>query len=105
MIFIMLYFFVKKVVNMDLKEIELEINKLKERNKKVELDKEWESSWLRKFIVAFSTYIIVVIYSVFVNRDGNIYLNCLVPVIGFVLSTMSVNFIKKIWIKQKIKVK
>ncbi len=27
---------------MELKELEIEINKLKERNKRVELDKEWD---------------------------------------------------------------
>lgn len=33
---------------MELKELEEEVLKIKERNKRVELDKAWETSWTRK---------------------------------------------------------
>ena len=36
---------------MDNKEIENEIEKIKLRNKKVELDKAWETSWVRKICI------------------------------------------------------
>lgn len=36
---------------MELKELENEIAKIKERNKKVELDKAWETSWTRKICI------------------------------------------------------
>lgn len=87
---------------MDLKELEIEINKLKERNKRVELDKKWEGSFLRKFLIAIFTYIVVILFSIFVNKEGNIFLNCLVPVIGFILSTQSMTLAKKLWLKNKI---
>ena len=48
---------------MDNKELENEIVKIKERNKKVELDKAWETSWTRKMCIGILTYIVVVIYS------------------------------------------
>lgn len=33
---------------MDIKEVEQEVNNIKKRNKRVELDKKWETSWTRK---------------------------------------------------------
>ena len=44
-------------------KIEKEIEKIKERNKKVELDKAWETSWTRKICIMILTYIVVIIYS------------------------------------------
>ena len=37
---------------MELKELEEEIKKIKERNKKVELDKAWETSWVIGFTLS-----------------------------------------------------
>ena len=62
--------------------IEKEINDIKERNKRVELNKEWETSWTRRICIMVLTYIVV---------------SSLVPVIGFTLSTLSLNAIRKIW--------
>ncbi len=36
---------------MELKELEEEVLKIKERNKRVELDKAWETSWTRKICI------------------------------------------------------
>ena len=82
---------------MELKEIEQEINQIKERNKRVELDKKWETSWTRKICIMILTYIVVVIYSYIVRNYDKIFLSSLVPVIGFTLSTLSLKYIRKIW--------
>ena len=74
---------------MELKELEEEIVKIKERNKKVELDKTWETSWTRKICIMILTYIVVIIYSYVIKEFDNIFLSSLVPVIGFTLSTLS----------------
>ena len=42
---------------MELKEIEERINRIEERNKRVELDKSWETSWTRKVCIMILTYI------------------------------------------------
>ena len=86
---------------MDNKELEKEILKIQERNKKVELDKEWETSWTRKICIGILTYIVVVIYSHLINRINNIWLSSLVPVIGFILSTFSLKLVRNIWEKNK----
>ena len=46
-----------------MKKVEEEIKEIKERNKRVELDKKWETSLTRKVCIAILTYIVVVIYS------------------------------------------
>ena len=68
---------------MDLKQ---EIEKIKERNKRVELDKKWETSLTRRILIVILTYIVVVIYSFSIDKINNILLSSLVPVFGFVLS-------------------
>ena len=86
---------------MEIKEIEQEINQIKERNKRVELDKKWETSWTRKICIMILTYIVVVIYSYIVRNYDKIFLSSLVPVIGFTLSTLSLKYIRKIWENNK----
>lgn len=86
---------------MDNKELENEILKIKERNKKVELDKAWETSWLRKICICVLTYIVVVTYSIIIEKITNIWLSSLVPVIGFTLSTLSLKIVRTIWEKNK----
>ena len=66
---------------MDLNEIEKEIEKIKQRNKKVELDKKWETCWTRKICICILTYIVVIIYSYVIRNYDKIFLSSLVPVI------------------------
>lgn len=81
-------------------DLEKEINEIKERNKRVELDKAWETSFTRKLCICILTYIVVVIYSYIIKNFDNIWLSSLVPVIGFTLSTLSLKFVRKIWEKR-----
>lgn len=81
--------------------LEEEIEKIKERNRKVELDKAWETSLVRKLCICILTYIVVVIYSIMINRITSVWLSSLVPVIGFTLSTLSLKLIRNIWEKNK----
>lgn len=86
---------------MELKKLEEEIVKIKEKNKKVELDKDWETSWTRKICIMILTYIVVIIYSYVIKEFDNIFLSSLIPVIGFTLSTLSLGLVRKIWEKGK----
>jgi len=62
-------------------DIEKEIINIKERNKRVELDKRWETSWTRKICICILTYIVVVAYSFVIRLYDNVLLSSLVPVI------------------------
>lgn len=83
-----------------MKELEKEIEIIKERNKRVEKDKAWETSWTRKICIAILTYMLVVCYTFVITEINNVFLSSLVPVIGFFLSTLSLKVIRNIWEKQ-----
>ena len=83
------------------KDLVKEIEKIKERNKRVETDKAWETSWMRKISIAVLTYIVVILYSYLIRNVSNIFLSSLVPVLGFLLSTLSLKLIRKIWEKKR----
>ena len=82
---------------MEDKEIQKEIEKIKERNNRVELDKKWETSLTRKITIMLITYIIVLTYSFVIKSVNNIFLSSLIPVFGYVLSTLPLKIIRKIW--------
>ena len=77
--------------------VEEEIKKIKDRNKRVELDKKWETSITRRICICILTYIVVIIYSYLIRKTNNILFSSLVPVIGFTLSTFSLKVIRRIW--------
>lgn len=80
-------------------DLEKRIKDIEVRNKRVELDKKWETSWTRRICIMILTYIVVVIYSHLIMKSNNIYLSSLVPVIGFTLSTLSLKLVRNIWEK------
>ena len=84
---------------MELKDVENEIEEIKTRNARVELDKKWETSGTRKICICILTYIVVIVYSYIDRNYDNIFLSSLVPVIGFTLSTLSLKFVRKMWEK------
>ena len=80
-------------------DLEKEINEIKARNKRAELDKAWETSFTRKICICVLTYVVVVLYSYITRYFDNIFLSSLVPVMGFTLSTLSLKFVRRIWEK------
>ncbi len=76
-----------------------ELEAIKERNRKVEADKAWEISKIRRSIIAIMTYFIVVLFLYLIHAPYP-WLNALVPVLGFILSTLTLSAIKKRWIKK-----
>ena len=82
------------------KDLAKEVEAIKARNKRVETDKAWETSWTRRVCIMVLTYIVVVLYSLTISKVQNIWLSSLVPVIGFTLSTLSLGLIRKFWEKR-----
>ncbi len=81
-----------------LKQLETEINKIKERNKKVESDKAWETSWTRKIVIAGVTYVTISLFLFITNFDKP-WEGAIVPTIGFILANMSIPIFKNLWMK------
>ena len=83
-----------------MKELEQRIAKIEKRNKRVETDKAWETSWTRRICIMVLTYLVVVAYSYIIREYDNILLSSLVPVLGFLLSTLSVKAVRRLWEKK-----
>lgn len=83
----------------DLQQLKNDIEQIKQRNARVEADKAWETSLARKILVAVLTYIVVVLFFS-VAKLPKPFINAIVPTLGFVLSTLSVPFFKKLWLKR-----
>lgn len=82
--------------------IEERIEIIEARNKKVEADKAWETSIVRRIIIAILTYVLIGIYLSFLKVISP-WLNAMVPVVGFILSTLIIQKIKNIWIDKRFK--
>lgn len=80
--------------------IDLQIQRILERNKRVEEDKRWETSWMRKISIAVVTWILAVVFLTLIDAE-NAFLAALVPTGGYVLSTLSALPIRKYWEKYK----
>ncbi|MGE5042471.1 MAG: hypothetical protein ACM3IJ_06255 [Candidatus Levyibacteriota bacterium] len=83
----------------NLQELEQKIEKIEKRNKSVEADKAWETSITRKILIAVFTYIAIALYLGFIVGI-NPWVNAIVPSVGFLLSTLTLPFFKKLWVEK-----
>lgn len=80
------------------KDILQRVEAIEERNKKVEKDKAWETSFTRRLLLFIFTFLAIGIYMNAIGIDSP-WLNAIVPSVGFLLSTLALPFFKKIWSK------
>lgn len=73
------------------------IERIEKRNRKVELNKAWEGSYARRFLIVAFTYISIGLYMWVIGVDRPL-LNAVIPSIGFTLSTLTLPFFKQWWI-------
>lgn len=81
-------------------DLEQEIQNIKERNQKVEVDKAWERSYIRRLFIAAMTYAIALVWLLMIH-DSVPLLKAFIPAIGYILSTLSLPFVKNWWAKNK----
>jgi len=81
-----------------IKNLEERIRKIEERNARVEADKAWEYSAARKALIVIFTYLAIGFYFQYLGIE-NAWLSAIVPAAAFLLSTLTLPFLKKIWIK------
>lgn len=81
-----------------MESVEQRMQKIEERNQKVEMDKAWEISWTRRILLVVFTYLAIGIYmrAIDISRP---WLNAVVPAVAFMLSTLTMPFFKKLWLK------
>ncbi|MBI2637710.1 MAG: hypothetical protein HYW88_02310 [Candidatus Sungbacteria bacterium] len=85
-----------------MENLEQKIQKIEERNRGVENDKAWETSWTRRILLTIFTYLAIGVYmwTIDISRP---WLNAVVPAVAFMLSTLTMPFFKKLWLKIKEK--
>ena len=85
-------------------DLEERIRVIEERNARVTYDKVWETSWTRRGLIAGITYVCAFILLNILGHEGA-WKHALVPVMGYILSTLSLPPVKKLWIERKMKLK
>lgn len=80
--------------------IEKEIEKIKERNERVEADKAWELSNTRRMVIGVSIYLLSAIVFLGIKAPDP-FVNAIIPAVGFVLSTATFPIFKELWIKNR----
>ncbi len=81
-----------------IQDLEKEIDLIKQRNRRVETEKAWETSWTRRIIVLVLTYLVISLFFLFAGVSRP-FINAIVPALAFVLSTASVPIFKNFWLK------
>ncbi|OGY51804.1 MAG: hypothetical protein A2951_01410 [Candidatus Buchananbacteria bacterium RIFCSPLOWO2_01_FULL_56_15] len=82
--------------------LEQRVRRLEDRNKKVEADKAWETSWARRTLLTLFTYLAMGVYLRAIGI-GSPWLNAVVPAVAFMLSTLTMPFFKHGWLGSKNK--
>ena len=80
-------------------DIEKEIEQIRKRNLRVEADKAWEVSWIRRGLVAILTYFVVVVFFYFAGLPDP-FVNSIMTALAFILSTLTLQALKRVWIKK-----
>lgn len=76
-----------------------DLEQIKERNSRVSAEKAWETSWTRRSIIIIGTYVIIGTYLKYLNV-ADAWFHALVPAIAYMLSTLSLGFLKRLWINK-----
>lgn len=77
-------------------DLESRVHAIELRNARVELDKSWETSKTRRFAIVLLTYFFAVLFMYQIGVD-DFALAAIVPTVGFFLSTLGLNYIRRLW--------
>lgn len=83
-----------------IEKLEKEVEKIKERNLRVETNKAWEVSWTRRVFIAVSTYILILIFLIIIKVDSP-FLSAFIPAAAYIVSTFSMGLLKSWWLKNR----
>ena len=83
-----------------LEQLQAEITSIQGRNARVEKEKAWETSWQRKLGIIVTTYfVMILVFWSLGNTEP--FLNAIVPTLGYTLSTLSMEWMKRLFLKKK----
>lgn len=71
------------------------------RNRRVEAEKAWETSWVRIGSITVGTYVTATLLLWMIDAPSPLF-GALVPALGFLLSTQSLPALKRWWIHRHL---
>lgn len=83
-----------------IQELEKRLSTIEQRNARVEGDKAWETSYTRRIFLVLFTYISIGLYMQAISVPDP-WRNAVIPSIGFLLSTLTLPFFKRLWINMR----
>ena len=79
-------------------ELKKELTAIKQRNRRVEADKAWETSTARRGLITVPTYFLAVLLFILINAPSP-WLTAFVPAGAYALSTLTLPFVKDWWVE------
>jgi len=73
---------------------------IERRNQRVDSDKAWEKSLTRRISIAVITYFCASLLFIFVLKTPQWFLASCIPTMGYLLSTLGLQQIRKFWDKK-----
>ena len=86
--------------NDECREMDERVQRLEERNLKVEDDKAWENSSFRILVITVITYLLTSLVFYVIGLE-NYLLNATIPTLGFYLSTQTLPRLKGYWFRKR----
>ncbi|HLC50650.1 MAG TPA: hypothetical protein VJI97_04460 [Candidatus Nanoarchaeia archaeon] len=83
-----------------IRALEHRVRNIEMRNFSVESNKDWETSFTRRVLLAIFTYFSVGIYMYYINIP-NPWINSIVPALAFLLSTLTLPIFKEAWLRSR----
>lgn len=80
--------------------LEDRLEAIEARNRRVDLDKTWETSLYRRVLILVITYVLLGIYMTFLGVRLP-WSNAVIPTTGFLLSTLTLNWAKRRWLEKQ----
>lgn len=77
--------------------LEQRVKNIELRNNRVEMDKAWETSWVRRLSIAAFTYATVAGYLALVIESDRPLVHAATPALGYLMSTLVLSRIRKRW--------
>ncbi|OGL26132.1 hypothetical protein A3E49_01545 [Candidatus Saccharibacteria bacterium RIFCSPHIGHO2_12_FULL_49_19] len=81
-------------------DLEKRVTAIEERNRRVEADKVWETSLVRRLAISLLTYLVVAGYLLAIDNDKP-FVTAVVPAVGYFLSTLVLREIHQLWQNRK----
>ena len=82
------------------KDLEKRVASIEERNARVEMEKTWETSLVRRLAITLLTYAVLAAYLVAIDNDKP-FVTAVVPAVGYFLSTLVLREIRHLWQRKK----